>query len=188
MLNSTRVLSAFMMLTIACGAIAQDQQKSKAEQKKEKIDGIAKEALATLFAEDANARDLYDAAYGYAVFSNIKVAFGISAGGGSGVAVAKAEKERTYMKMGTGGIGFGLGGQKYRVIFLFDKKEGLDDFVMNGWQADTSAHAVAGTAGKNAESTFTKGLAVYQLSSNGLMLQADISGSKYWVDKKLNRD
>ena len=90
------------------------------------------------------------------------------------------------MKMGTGGIGIGLGGQKYQVVLLFESKEIFDDFILNGWQGDASAHAVAGTSGKNAEATFTKGLLIYQLSENGLMLQADVAGSKYWMDKRLN--
>ena len=107
-------------------------------------------------------------------------------GGGSGVAITQGTKARTYMKMGTGGIGIGLGGQKYQVIFFFETKDVFDDFVLNGWQGDASAHAVAGTTGKNAEATFTKALAIYQLSENGLMLHADVAGTKYWTDKRLN--
>jgi hypothetical protein len=30
-------------------------------------------------------------------------------------------------------------------------------------------------------------VAIYQLTQAGLMLQADISGTKYWKYKKLNR-
>ena len=39
----------------------------------------------------------------------------------------------------------------------------------------------------NAETTFRNGLAVYQLTGTGLMLQADIAGTKYWKNRKLNR-
>ncbi len=39
----------------------------------------------------------------------------------------------------------------------------------------------------NAEATFRNGLAVYQLTGTGLMLQADIAGTKYWKNRKLNR-
>ena len=55
-----------------------------------------------------------------------------------------------------------------------------------GWHASASANAVAGRAGANAEASFHNGLAVYTLTTAGLMLQADLSGTKYWKSKKLN--
>ena len=186
MFNSTRVLAALLTLAVAQGAFAQADFQTKAERKRAKIDATAEQTLSRLFTEEPQARPLYDSAYGYAVFTKIKVAFGISGGGGSGVAITKGTNARTYMKMGTGGIGIGLGGQKYQVVFLFESKAVFDDFILNGWQGDASAHAVAGTSGKNAEATFTKGLLIYQLSENGLMLHADVAGSKYWMDKRLN--
>jgi len=39
---------------------------------------------------------------------------------------------------------------------------------------------------KSAGTTFSNGLAVYPLTDKGLMLQADISGTQYWKNKKLN--
>ena len=103
------------------------------------------------------------------------------------MAVEKASKKRTYMKMGTAGINIGLGAQKYQVIFLFEDKATFDNFVNKGWQADANANAVAGNKGLNAEAAFEDGIAVYQLTEAGLMLQADIAGTKYWKNKKLNR-
>jgi hypothetical protein len=70
---------------------------------------------------------------------------------------------------------------------LFEDRKTLEDFVYNGWQGDAAANAVAGTEGANANTSFTKGLAIYQLTESGLMLKADVSGTKYWVDKKLNK-
>ncbi len=186
MLKSARVLSAILVLAVTQGAVSQGEFQTKAERKRAKIDVNAQNTLLRLFSEEPGARSLHDTAYGYAVFTNIKIAIGISGGGGSGVAVTKGTGARTYMKMGTGGIGIGLGGQKYQVVFLFETKAVFDDFVLNGWQGDASAHAVAGTSGKNAEATFTKGLSLYQLSDTGLMLHADVAGSKYWTNKRLN--
>ncbi len=102
------------------------------------------------------------------------------------MAIEKGTNRRTYMKMATGGLNLGLGGQKYRVVFLFENKGIFDSFVETGWEAEAGANAVAGRAGANAEATFRNGLAVYQLTQGGLMLQADISGTKYWKNKKLN--
>ena len=89
--------------------------------------------------------------------------------------------------MGTAGLNLGLGGQKYQVVFLFENQEVFDKFVDKGWEADANANAVLWKKGANAEATFRNGLAVYQLTGTGLMLQADIAGTKYWKNKKLNR-
>lgn len=90
------------------------------------------------------------------------------------------------MSMGTGGVGLGFGGKKYNVIFLFQDEKTFTGFVNKGWQADTSATAAAGTAAAEAGTGFVNGIAIYQITDAGVMAQADISGSKYWKDKKLN--
>ncbi len=160
--------------------------KSSAGRKRAKIDAMASETLQELFSKSPKAQELYGKAYGYAVFSNLKISLGLTGGGGTGVAVNKSNETRTYMRMGTAGLNLGLGGQKYQLVFLFQDSKTFKDFVNKGWQADASASAVAGTAGVNAETTFTNGIALFQLTDGGLMLQADISGTKYWKSEKLN--
>ena len=159
----------------------------KIEAKRAQIDEEAQAALKRLFAINPKAKSLFEHSYGWAVFDNLKLAFGLSGGGGHGVAVDLHTGKRIYMKMGTAGIGFGLGGQKYQVIFFFQDRQTFEDFVNKGWKADAAAKAALGSQGINAKTTFTNGIAVYQLTKKGLMLNADISGTKYWRDKKLNR-
>lgn len=173
-------------LALATEEESQDWKATKNEAKRQKIDATAKETLDTLFAEAKKARTLFDEAYGYAVFDNLKISLGVTGGGGVGVAVNKSSGARTYMKMGTGGLNLGLGGQKYQVVFFFQDASTFSNFVEKGWKAEGSASAVAGTAGANKQADFTNGMAVYQLTEAGLMLQADISGTKYWKYKKLN--
>ena len=157
----------------------------KQDAKRAKIDETADEALAELLGESEKAKELYDKAEGWAVFDNLKIAFLVSGGGGNGVAVSSAG-ERTYMKMGTGGVGLGIGGQKYQVVFLFQDTTTFQNFVDNGWQADASAQAAAGTAGVGATTDFVNGIAVFQMTEKGLMASVDVSGTRYWKNKKLN--
>ncbi len=110
----------------------------------------------------------------------------VTGGGGTGVAVNTSTGDRTYMKMGTGGLGLGLGAQVYQIVFLFETEKTYERFVRSGWEARASANAVAGTAGENLDSSFSNGVAVYQLTQAGLMAQADLSGTKYWKNKRLN--
>ena len=158
----------------------------RADERRAKVDAVAEDTLERLFAESPGAKKLFKKAHGYAVFSNLKFALGVSGGGGSGVAVASGSGDRTYMKMGTAGVGLGIGGRRYQVVFLFENEKVFDKFVDKGWQADTSASATAGKAGAEVASNFTDGLAVYQFSAKGLMAQAEIAGTKYWKSEKLN--
>jgi lipid-binding SYLF domain-containing protein len=102
------------------------------------------------------------------------------------VAKVKETGDKTYMKMGTAGIGFGLGANKYQVIFLFQDSTTYDNFVNKGWQADAGATASAGTSAAEAKTNFVNGLAIYQMTEKGLMAHADIAGTKYWKNNKLN--
>ena len=182
-------LTAIALLMPASTIFAEDEgdwKDMKQESKRMQLDETAEEALQTLFAEHPKAKDLYDKSFGWAVFDNLKLAFGFSGGGGNGVAKAKESGAKTYMKMGTAGIGFGLGVNKYQVIFLFQDSQTFDNFVNNGWQADAGATASAGTSAAEVKTNFVNGLAIYQMTEKGLMANADIAGTKYWKNDKLN--
>jgi len=160
----------------------------KKEDKREQINQRADENLAALLEKSPKAQELYETAYGWAAFHSLKLGAGVTAGGGKGVAVSKLTGDRVYMEMGTAGVGASLGAQKYDVIFLFETEQNMRHFVDNGWQADASANAVAGESGVNKQTSFINGLAIYQMTDGGLMVNADIAGTKYWKDGKLNNE
>lgn len=178
----TAALIAVMVMGMSTMAYADKQQ-----DKRDKIDAMSKQTLNKLFEKSPSAKKLHDKCYGYAVFDNIKLSLMISGGGGHGVAVSKKADKRTYMKMGTAGLNIGLGGQKYQIVFFFQTEKRFNQFVEKGWEADASANAIAGRKGANAEATFRNGMAFYQLTGAGIMLQADIAGTKYWKNRKLNK-
>ena len=179
---------AIMMLAVPV-TIAEEEKSStelKHDSQRAKINEVAKETHDQLFNEHPKAKGLYDDAVGWAVFDNTKVAFGISGGGGTGVAVSKTSGKHVYMKMGTGGIGFGIGVNKFQVVFLFQDEKTLQNFVEKGWQADAGATATAAKEAAEVKTNFVNGLAIYQHTEKGLMLNADLSGTKYWLHDKLN--
>jgi lipid-binding SYLF domain-containing protein len=180
--------AALLALALVASSLeAQEDWKSmKQESKRMKINETADEALEALFVEYPKAQDLYESAYGWAVFDNLKLAFGFSGGGGDGVAVVKETGTRTYMQMGTAGVGLGLGVNKYQVVFLFQDERTFDNFVNTGWQADAGATAAAGKESAEVKTGFVNGLAIYQMTEKGLMANVDIAGTKYWKNDKLN--
>ena len=182
------------LVVVLCGSpvLAQESEGDdwwavERESKRLRRDEIADEALQSLFDTSIKSETLFAKAYGWAAFRSTQIAFGFTGGGGNGVAIDKQTGERFYMKMATGGIGFGIGGQTYDLIFFFQDKGSFYNFVENGWQANAGARASAGTQGANAQTTFTNGVAVYQLTKAGLMANVDLSGTKVWPNKELNQ-
>ena len=161
---------------------------ARPDRSRQEIDDMAASSLQRLFAENADVRQLYDRSYGYAIFDSRKMSFMITTGFGSGVAVNKSTEERTYMKMATGGVNVGMGAQWYQVVFLFENKSRFREFVDEGWDAGGGGSAAAGSEGASLGATFVNGLAVYQLTDKGLMLSADLTGTKYWKDDELNAE
>jgi lipid-binding SYLF domain-containing protein len=188
-IRKSLVVIAALCLVVSAGLLAAEESWESLNQqaKQAKIDETAQESLNEVFKGNKAAKDLYNNSYGWAAFDNLKIAWGFSGGGGNGVAVNKKTGARTYMKGGTVGVGLGLGAQKYQVVFLFQDEKTFRNFVEKGWQADATAQATAGTAGVGGQTGFVNGIAIYQITDKGLMASADIAGTKYWKNKKLNK-
>lgn len=183
MLKQRAFLLAAAFLLGFTSAVAQDN--SAATARRAEIDQAAQATLDDLFKTQGNARELYDRAVGYAVFTATKAGFIVSGGGGTGVAVNKATGQRTYMRMGTGGIGLGIGAQRYSLVVLFENEAALNKFVAGGWDSSATAEAAAGREGVAVRSSFIDGIAFFQLTDKGLMAHADVTGTRFWVIDEL---
>jgi lipid-binding SYLF domain-containing protein len=152
---------------------------------------MRKETLAQLYKVHPAARTSLQKAAGYAVFSNVGInLIFFSAAGGSGVAHDNRSGKDIYMKMISGGIGLGLGVKDFRGVFVFANHGAFEQFVESGWEASaqTDAAAKSGEKGGAAAGAITvaPGVDLYQLTENGLALQATIQGTKYYKDDDLN--
>jgi lipid-binding SYLF domain-containing protein len=174
-------------------ASAQDAKK-EASAKTDKRAAIRKESQATLaklYKAQPGSKAALQKAVGYAAFDNFGMnLFVISTASGKGMVVDKASKKETYMKMVSGGVGLGLGAKDFRVVFAFETKKALNDFINSGWDADAHAEASAksGKKGGAYEGAISvaPGVWVYQLTETGLALQATLQGTKYYKDDSLN--
>lgn len=188
MIRSLHVMALFALIaaTTHAGPFNKGKSDAKLAEKRADIDAMAAKTIQRFHAEAPADKSLLEKAHAYAVFDNTKVALGLSGGGGRGVAVDKASGRRTYMRMATGGVGIGLGVQSYQVVFAFENAQAFERFVEDGWEADAAAQASAGSSGANAESQFRDGMAIWQFTEKGLMASANLSGTKYWKNDKLN--
>lgn len=161
-------------------------------QRRQIIDDMAAASLRNLYSIKPSVRDEVAQAAGYGVFSNANVTLLFASGGaGYGVVVDKSTGVKTYMRMGMGGLGLGLGAKDYRQILVFKTRDAMQKFVGTGWDLGGQADAAAkmGETGGEAggEGTLRNQISVYTITENGLMLQATITGNKYWIDDELNQ-
>ncbi len=148
------------------------------------------QVLADLYRRDASLREKINRAEGYAVFSNVGVnLIFASVAGGKGIVVDRRGKE-TFMKMASGGFGLGLGVKDFRAVFVFKTKQKLAQFIETGWDFGAQADAAAQSGEKGGAAagavTVLPDVDVYQITKNGVALQATLQGTKYWRDADLS--
>lgn len=181
-----RILFVFAVLCFLPFPALADKVQERAD-----IQSMRSATLNRLYAEQPSARRNVTNAVGYAVFSSggVNVVF-FSAAYGSGVAHDNESGGDTYMQMASGGIGLGLGVKDYRLVFVFHTREAFDRFIEHGWdfsgQADAAAKAGVDGGELSEGVDVMPGVQIYQLTENGLVLQATLQGTKYWKDDDLN--
>ena len=94
------------------------------------------------------------------------------------------------MKMIKVQAGLGFGASKDRLIFVFETRRALRDFVNQGWefggQANVSA-IVADQGGTfSGAISVSPGMYLYQLTETGLAAEATLSGTKFYKDTDLH--
>ncbi len=184
------ILAAIIVVMALCG-VAGSAIAASADEQRSEIRKMRKETLAQLYKVHPAARASIQKAAGYAVFSNVGVnLIFFSAAGGSGVAHDNRSGKDIYMKMISGGIGLGLGVKDFRGVFVFANHDAFKQFVESGWEASAQADAAAKSGDKGGAAagaiTVAPGVDLYQLTENGLALQATIQGTKYYQDDDLN--
>lgn len=149
---------------------------------------------------DAGAAEMFNTAYGYALFPSIgKGGMGIGGAYGKGRVFAGGQMTGTA-SMSQVTVGFQLGGQVFSQVIFFEDKRSYDDFTSGNFEFGAQATAVALTAGasasagggagasagvsggqNNASSTgsYRKGMAIYTIAKGGLMYEATLGGQKF---------
>lgn len=186
------MLAALMMIDMSGCAKKVNMQPKTPEEWRAYLRYRRDEVLRDLYKVQPKARWEITHAKGYAVFTSLNVNVLLASfTGGRGIAHENGIFGKdTFMCMGQGGVGFGLGVKDFRAVFIFDDKQVLDKFLNSGWQfgAEADAAAKGGGAGAAASGAIgvAPGLRVYQLTENGLALQATVHGTKFWRDDFVN--
>jgi len=187
-----RLKTIARILIVALLAVGVSSAKDSPEQKRDKTRKMADQTLQDLYKLQPTAQGAIQKAAGYAVFNNMGTnVLLLSTARGAGIAVDSRTKQQTFMKMVSVGGGLGLGVKDYRVIFMFENNNALSHFLNSGWsgsgQADAAAKAGKTGGAYSGATQVEPGVWVYQITKNGLALQATLQGTKYYKDDDLNK-
>jgi len=184
LLRSIAILSLFVLIGCATTGAYTPQQK------RQTILNMKQQVLTDLFKVRPGSRSVVSNSAGYAVFSNANVnLIFASFSGGQGVVKNNSSGKHTYMNMGEVGIGFGLGVKDFRAVFVFHNRSTMNKFINSGWEFGAHADAAAKASDKGGAvggEILIDGITIYQLTENGLALQATVKGTKYWKNTELN--
>ena len=162
------------------------------DEKRDKTRKMAAQTLKDLYTKQPKAQEEIRKSAGYAVFNNMGAnLFLLSTARGAGIARNTKTKQETFMKMISAGAGLGLGVKDYRVIFVFETDKAFKGFLDSGWSGSAQADAAAKAGDKGSAESGALEVApdvwVYQITKNGLALQATLQGTKYYKDDDLNK-
>ena len=153
---------------------------------------------------DAGIPNMFNSAYGYALFPTIgKAGFlvGLAYGKGRVYEQGKHIGDTTMMQAT---IGFQLGGTVFSQVVFFQDKRALSEFTNGNFEfgaeaqatvitaaagasANTSGSSATASGGKNnaimAGGGYHKGLSIFTITKGGLMFEATIGGQKFSFTK-----
>lgn len=154
---------------------------------------------------DAGVGELFNSAYGYALFPLIgKAGFVVGGAYGEG----RVYEQGSYVgdtKMMQASIGFQLGGTGFSQVVFFQDQRALAEFVSGDFEFEAEAQGTvltaaagvsAGTGGSSATASggknnaaiadggYNKGMATYAITKGGLMYEASIGGQKFSFTRK----
>lgn len=187
MKNLIALFSMSMLMLVGQPAFG----KGDAEHGRAEVRQTAQQILKDLYSAQPSAKKAVESSAGYAVFSNFGMKIFVAGGGsGSGVAVNNKTKKEVFMKMVEVQAGLGLGVKKFKLVFVFNNENVLNDFINSGWVAGAQATAAATTGDKGAAYqgavSVSPGIWLYQLTDKGLAAEVTVKGTKYYKDDSLN--
>jgi len=153
---------------------------------------------------DAGISDMFNSAYGYALFPTIgKAGFVVGGAYGKGRVYEKGKYiGDTAMTQAT--IGFQLGGAGFSQVVFFQDNRALSEFINGNFEfgaevqataltaaagasANTGGSSATASGGKNnakiGSSGYNKGMATFTITKGGLMFEATIGGQKFSYTK-----
>jgi lipid-binding SYLF domain-containing protein len=157
----------------------------------QELRAMERDTLQQLYTAMPGAKQAVTKAAGYAVFTNFGLKILVAgSGSGKGVAVDNKTGNVVYMRMAEVQAGLGMGAKKFKLVWVFETEDKLNEFINKGWtlggQATAAAKAGDQGAAMQGAVAVSPGVWVYQITEAGLAAELTAKGTKYYKDDGLN--
>ncbi len=179
----TRIRAAALAATIASAAaittLSGCAATRTAEADKDQMFEDVGVAIAAFKKADPGLELWFDHAYGYAVFPRVgKAAIGVGAAGGEGVVYDQGVSTGNA-RLSQADVGLQLGGRSYREVIFFEDAATLADFTDGSFELKSNFTAIAAEEGSASKATYQDGVAVFVMSTGGLMVDVSVGGQNF---------
>ena len=179
-------LLILMMITVSIIAGCSTMTATEKEQKRSKLDVMAKTAITDLIQQSPEIQEKIDKSLAYAVadmkLTKIPI---VGAGGGEGVFVDKESQQRIYFTVSRFDLGGGWGVRAYKALLVVESQKVFDRVKDGTWEFQAGAEASAGSASaEGSSSDLNEGFSMYVLSEAG----ASVTVTARVIRIKVNRE
>ncbi len=145
---------------------------------------LAQEAVAAFKEANPRLEIFFARSHGYAVFPKVTKGGLIFGGAGGSGTVYEEGKVIGASAVSQYTFGLQVGGQTFREIVFFKDKEALERFKAGNFEFAADVSAVALESGASNALDFAGGIAVFTLTTGGLMLEASVGGQQFSFEPK----
>jgi lipid-binding SYLF domain-containing protein len=187
----TLLCASCVIVAGSVGCQSDPKTASDKDSMQQELRTMERDTLNQLYSAVPGSEQAVKKAAGYAVFSNFGLKILVAgSGSGKGLAVDNKDGKVVYMRMAEVQAGLGMGAKKFRLVWVFDTNDKLNEFINSGWTMGGQATAAAKTSDKGGAmqgaATVAPGVWVYQLTDAGLAAELTAKGTKYYKDEGLN--
>ena len=178
--NRAAILAAAALATLSASAAFTGCAATRtAEADKDQLFTDVGVAIAQFKEVDPGLELWFDHAYGYVIFPRVeKVAVGVGGAGGQGVVYDQGVSSGNA-KLSQGTVGLQLGGQSFREVIFFEDAQTLADFTDGTFELAATINAIAAREGSASKAKYQDGVAVFTMSTGGLMFEASVGGQTF---------
>ncbi len=182
MKHSSQIIQVAMSMVISLSLFS-NMATAQMTKKEKQILEDSKDAKTEFIKTDGLMKNLFENAYGYAIFPNVgKAGLGVGGASGNGMVYEKG-KLIGKAKLSQLTIGFQAGGQAYREVIFFQAEKDLEKFRENNIQLSAQASAVLVSSGASGNAKYDNGVMIFTQTKGGLMYEASVGGQKFEFTK-----
>jgi lipid-binding SYLF domain-containing protein len=182
-LLATTASAALLAFAGGCTTTKPDKASDDSPSRRRALDARVDDALARLYAQAPQSRELVGKAKGVLVMPEvISAGLGVGASYGEG-ALRIGRTTADYYRMVGASVGFLAGAQSRAIFLLFMTQESLDKFqASKGWTAGVDASVAVASVGVNGQidtATVQRPIIGFVLTNVGLMANLSFEGARF---------